>query len=53
MGYFPKANKSCLFLKPEKYETIKYIFNGTNLSITNQVKKHPGAVVGTKDFRKE
>ena len=53
MEYFPKANKSWLFVKPEKYETVKDIFKDTNLNITNEGKRHPGAVVGTGEFRKK
>ena len=53
LGYFPKANKSWLIVKPEKYETAKVIFKDTNLNITNEGKRHLGAVVGTGEFRKE
>ena len=53
MGYFPKANRSWLIVKPEKYETAKGIFKDTNLDITNKGKKHLGAGVGTEEFRKE
>ena len=53
MGYFPKERKSSLNLKPEIYETAKGIFKDTNLNITNQGKRHLGAVVGTEEFRKE
>ena len=35
IGYFQKANKSWLIVKPEKYEAAKGIFKGTNLNITN------------------
>ena len=53
VGYFPKANKSWLIVKSEKYETAKGIFKDTNLNITNEGKRHLGAVVGTEEFRKE
>ena len=53
IGYFPKANKSWLIVKPEKCETAKGIFQDTNLNITNEGKKHLGTVVGTEEFRKE
>ena len=52
IGYFPKANKSWLTVKPEKYETAKGIFKDTNLNITNKGKWHLEAVVGTEEFRK-
>ena len=38
MGYFPKARRSWLIKKPEKYETAKDIFKDTNLNITNEGK---------------
>ena len=44
MRYFPKA---------EKYEAAKGIFKDTNLNITNEGKRHLGAVVGTEEFVKE
>ena len=50
MGYFPKASRSWLIAKPEKYETAKGIFRDTNLNITSKGKKHLGAVVGTEEF---
>jgi len=33
-GYFPKASKSHLIVKPEKYEVAKKIFEGTNVNVT-------------------
>ena len=53
LEYFPKAKKSWLIVKPEKYETAKGIFKDTNLNITNEGKRHLGAVVGTEEFKKE
>ena len=53
MGYFIKANKSWLIVKPEKYETSKGIFKDTNLNITNEGKRYLGVVLGTEEFRKE
>ena len=50
--YFPKANKSWLIVRPEKYET-KGIFKDTNLDITNEGKRYLGAVIGKEEFRKE
>ena len=46
--YFPKANKSWLTVKPEKYGTAKGIFKDTNLNIINEDKRHYGTVVGMK-----
>ena len=48
IGYFPKANKSWLIVKPGKYEAAKSIFKDTSFDITNDGKRHIGAVVGTE-----
>ena len=53
MGYFIKANKSWLIVKPEKYEAAKGIFKDTNLNITNEGKRYLGAVLVTEEFRKK
>ena len=53
MGYSPKANKSWLIGKAEKYETAKVIFKDTNLNITNKGKRHLGTVVDSEEFKKE
>ena len=52
MGYFPKANRSWLIVKPEKYETAKGIFKDTNLNITNAGKRNLGAAVGYGEVQK-
>ena len=48
IGYFPKADKSWLIVKPGKYEAAKSIFKDTSFNITNDGKRHIGAVVGTE-----
>ena len=48
IGYFPKANKSWLIVKPGKYEAAKSIFKHTSFDIANDGKRHIGAVVGTE-----
>ena len=53
MECYSKVNKSWLIVKPEEYETARGIFKDTNLNITNESKRHLGAVVGTEQFRKE
>ena len=53
MECYSKVNKSWLIVKPEEYETARGIFKDTNLNITNESKRHLGAVVGTEEFRKE
>ena len=53
VGYFPKAKKSWLIVKPEKYETAKDVFKTTKLNITKEGKRHLGAVVGTEEYKIE
>ena len=48
IGYFPKADKSWLIVKLGKYEAAKSIFKDTSFNITNDGKKHIGAVLGTE-----
>ena len=48
IGYFPTADKSWLVVKPGKYEAAKSIFKYMSFNITNDGKRHIGAVVGTE-----
>ena len=52
IGYFPKASKSWLIVKPEKYELAKSIFRETSINITIEGKRHLGAVIGSDEFKK-
>ena len=53
LGYFPKATKSWLTVKPDYLESAKEIFSGTGINITSQGRKHLGAVIGSDEFKKE
>ena len=53
MGYHPKASKSWLTVKPEYLDSAKELFSGTGINITDQGRKHLGAVVGSVDYKKE
>ena len=48
-GYFPKAEKSWLVVKEEKYAEAVRIFAGTNINITIEGRKYLGGFVGTKE----
>ena len=52
LGHFPKASKSWLVVKLEKYELAKAIFSGTNINITIEGKRHLGAAIGSPDFKR-
>ena len=48
-GYFPKASKSWLVVKEEKYEEAKQIFGETRINITTEGRKYLGGYVGTTE----
>ena len=50
-GYFPKASKSWLIVKPEMYDLAKELFTGTSINVTADGKRHLGAVLGTLQYR--
>ena len=41
-GYFPKASKSWLVVKENKFEEAKQIFEGTGINITTEGRKYLG-----------
>ena len=47
IGYYPKAEKSWLVVKPEKLQLAKVMFAGTKINVTDQGKKHLGASIGS------
>lgn len=49
-GYYPNPAKICLVLKEEKMEMAKEVFQGTEISITEEGKCHLGAAFGTQAF---
>ena len=40
-------------MKPEKYETTKFIFKDTSLNISNKGRRDLDAVIGRGEFRKK
>ena len=48
-GYYPKASKSWLVVKPEMELEATEIFNGTGVNITIEGRKYLGGYVGTKE----
>ena len=53
MGYYPNASKSWLVVKPEHLQKAKQIFEGTNVNITTNGKKHLGATIGSEEYKAE
>ena len=51
-GYFPKPSKSRLIVKPERYDEVVAIYNGTNIQISLEGSKHLGAVIGSENFKR-
>ena len=53
IGYYPKASKSWLIVKPGHLASAKEMFNGTGINITAQGRKHLGAVIGSEEYKRE
>ena len=49
-GYHPNASKTHLVVKPQFLEKAQQLFEGTNVNITTQGKRHLGAAIGSRDF---
>ncbi len=52
-GYYPKASKSWLIVKPEELERAKEIFRGTEVNITTQGHKYLGGFIGTEESSRD
>eukprot|EP00794_Sanderia_malayensis_P005131 gene5131-biopygen4184 len=50
-GYFPEATKSWLIVKDDKMDEAQRIFEGSNIRITSDGKRHLGAVIGSSIFK--
>ena len=48
LGYFPKASKSWLVVKPQLLDRATEIFEGTNVKITTEGQKYLGGFIGTE-----
>ena len=51
-GYHPNPLKTNLVVREESATNAKEVFNGTNISITEQGKRHLGAALSTRSFVK-
>ena len=52
IGYFPKASKSWLIVKPDKLESANLIFMGSNINITSEGKRYLRAIIGSPEFKR-
>ena len=52
-GYFPQAIKSWLIVKPQVFVKATSLFQNTKIQITENGKRHLGAVIGTKTYKEE
>ena len=50
-GYHPKASKTWLIVKEDKYEAACKLFKNTGINITKEGHRHLGAAVGTDEFK--
>ena len=49
LGYYPKASKSWLVVKEDKFQEAAELFKGTGIQITTEGRKYLGGFVGTKE----
>ena len=52
-GYFPKATKCWLIVKPDKFEEAKSAFDGTDINVTCESRRHLGALLGSRLYLEE
>ena len=52
-GYYPKASKSWLVVKEDKYEEAVRVFADTAINITTEGRKYLGGFVGTLEGSEE
>ena len=52
-GYFPKATKTCIIVKPEFLESTRAIFQGSGVQVTANGQHHLGAAIGSRCFAEE
>ena len=53
IGYYAKASKSWLIVKPHHLEETNDMFKDSGLNITTQGCRHLGAVIGSNEFKNE
>ena len=51
-GYYAQPTKSWLIVKENKLEEATWVFVGTNIQISTEVKRHLGPVIETEENKK-
>lgn len=51
-GYYPPPTKSWLIVRENKQEKAVWVFEGKNIQISTEGKRHLGAVIGMKENKK-
>ena len=51
--YFPKATKYWLIVKTDKFEEAKSAFDGTDINVTCEGRRHCSAVLGSRSYLEE
>ena len=52
-GYHPNAIKTHLIVKKQFFDKVKHLFEGTNVNITVQGKRHLGAAAGSREYTEQ
>ena len=52
-GYFPNGTKSWLVVKEDAVDTVREVFDGTNIHITTKGHRYLGGVIGSEAFEQE
>ena len=50
LGYYPNAGKCWLVTEPDKEETVRSIFEETEINITTEGQKHLAAALGSRSY---
>ena len=50
---FPKTSKSYLTVKEGQFSYVTALFDNPNINVTVEGKKHVGAIVGSKGYKRE
>ena len=52
-GYHPNVIKTHLIVKKQFFDKAKCLFEGTNVNITVQGKRHLGAAIGSREYTEQ
>jgi hypothetical protein len=52
-GYHQQPSKTWLIVKPQHTDKAMKLFAGTGVQVTNDGRRHHGAVIGSSEFRDE